>query len=131
MNKVVIDTNILVSSLWSQNGNPNRILRLLPEKIITPYFCQDILKEYKKVLRRPKFDFSDLEINKLLKLLLLYGVEVSITASFIPISDESDRIFYDTANESGSILITGNIKHYPVEPFIMTPVEFLDRMYLK
>jgi len=39
--------------------------------------------------------------------------------------DESDRIFYDTAKESGSILISGNLKHFPKEPFIMPPVDFL------
>lgn len=29
--------------------------------------------------------------------------------------DEKDRIFYDTARCSGSKLVTGNFRHYPVE----------------
>ena len=40
--------------------------------------------------------------------------------------DEADRIFYDTAKGSNSILITGNIKHFPKEDFIKTVNEFLN-----
>ncbi|MCL2662882.1 MAG: hypothetical protein FWE83_06060 [Oscillospiraceae bacterium] len=40
----------------------------------------------------------------------------------------SDRIFYDTAIASGAVLITGNTKHFPDEPIIMTPSEFLADM---
>jgi len=40
-------------------------------------------------------------------------------------TDETDRVFYDTAKASGAILITGNIRHYPAMPFIMTPADFL------
>ena len=40
--------------------------------------------------------------------------------------DESDRIFYDTAKESKSILISGNLKHFPNEEFIMLPADFLE-----
>jgi predicted nucleic acid-binding protein len=38
--------------------------------------------------------------------------------------DEDDRIFYDTAKEGDAILITGNFRHYPNEPFIMKPSAF-------
>jgi len=42
--------------------------------------------------------------------------------------DESDRTFYDTAKECGATLITFNLKDYPAEPSIMTPVEFLEKV---
>jgi len=42
--------------------------------------------------------------------------------------DETDRIFYDTAKQSGSFLVTGNLKHYPQEIFILTPAEFLAKL---
>jgi len=48
--------------------------------------------------------------------------------SDILFNHEPDRIFYDTAKASGSILITGNIRHYPTEPFIMTPSDLLNNM---
>jgi predicted nucleic acid-binding protein len=40
--------------------------------------------------------------------------------------DETDRKFYDTAKSSSATLITGNMKHYPAEPFIMTPADFIE-----
>jgi hypothetical protein len=39
--------------------------------------------------------------------------------------DESDRVFYDVAKTAGAYLITGNTKHFPQEPFILTPAEFV------
>jgi len=32
--KVVIDTNVLVSALWSENGNPATIIKMIPGGII-------------------------------------------------------------------------------------------------
>ena len=46
-------------------------------------------------------------------------------ASTISLPDETDRVFYDTAKSSDSILITGNIKHYPSDEFVMSPSDFL------
>lgn len=42
--------------------------------------------------------------------------------------DEKDRIFYDTAKESSAILVTGNIKHFPKEAFIMSPNDFIQEI---
>ena len=56
-----------------------------------------------------------------------FGKLIDPRESSIPMEDETDRIFYDTAKASGAVLVTGNIKHYPDEPFIMTPAEFLKR----
>jgi hypothetical protein len=39
--------------------------------------------------------------------------------------DETDRKFYDVASACGALLITGNLKHYPSEPFIISPAGFL------
>jgi predicted nucleic acid-binding protein len=63
--KVFIDTNELVSALWSDNGNPSTIVKLMPHGII-PFFNQSIFEEYSDVLNRPKFVFS---VNKRLELL--------------------------------------------------------------
>ncbi|MDR3270840.1 MAG: hypothetical protein LBT32_04945 [Peptococcaceae bacterium] len=40
--------------------------------------------------------------------------------------DEDDRVFYDAAKSVGAYLITGNIKHFPQGPFILTPLAFLE-----
>jgi len=53
------------------------------------------------------------------------GIEINVQKSGIPLPDESDRIFYDVAKISNAYLITGNIKHYPIETWIMAPAAFI------
>ena len=126
--KVVLDTNILVSALWSTKSNPSKIVNMIPNRLIIPHFCDDIFSEYKDVLFRPMFNFNHDDVYKLLELFILFGKTVDVLKSSIALPDESDRVFYDVAKESESILITGNIKHFPYEPFIMTPAIFLQSL---
>jgi hypothetical protein len=44
---------------------------------------------------------------------------------------QTDRKFYDVAKATDAILITGNTKHYPNEPFVLTPAAFVQRYYSK
>jgi len=127
---VVLDTNILVSALWSKDGNPAKIAHFIPDGKIVPFFCGEILNEYNVVLSRPKFGFPQDQINALLDNIKKHGKSCNVSKSAVPFTDENDRIFYDVARESKSILVTGNIKHFPTEPFIMTPAEFLAKIRL-
>ena len=127
--KVVIDTNVLVLALWSENGNSAEIMKMIPNDII-PYFSESVFEEYTEVLNRPKFTFSANKKEGLLAKIKEFGEAVTPEKSDIPMIDETDRVFYDTAVSSGAILITGNKKDYPNEPFILTPSEFLHKMKL-
>jgi len=130
MLKVVIDTNVFISSQISALGNPGKIINLIANEKIELYYSTDILKEYQRVLSYAKFNFSikkqtlaALDIKAIGEL-----VKVVVTNSiFLP--DESDRIFYDTAKTANTYLITGNKKHFPDEDFIMTPTEFLQTFF--
>jgi len=126
MINIVIDTNILVSAALSPEGNPAKIIALLAENIQIQIFCaSDILAEYDRVLSYEKLKISSAKKDRLINLIQKIGIFIKPPASITPMPDESDRIFYDTAKASGAVLITGNIKHYPVEPFIMSPTDFL------
>jgi hypothetical protein len=46
------------------------------------------------------------------------GMPVNPAWSACFMADDADRKFYDAAQTAGSILITGNGKQYPSEPFI-------------
>jgi putative PIN family toxin of toxin-antitoxin system len=127
--KVVLDTNVLVSALWTDSGKPATIIKLMP-KIIIPCFNDAIFSEYNDVLNRPKFNFSDYNKKLLFSKIREYGEFNSPSKSVFPMRDESDRIFYDTAKASGAILITGNASDYPAEPFIMKPSDFLESFAL-
>ncbi|MCL2603028.1 MAG: putative toxin-antitoxin system toxin component, PIN family [Defluviitaleaceae bacterium] len=124
----VLDTNILVSALWSHDGNPAKVIHLIPDGKIVPCYCEEILREYNAVLSRPRLSFSQHQIDELINNIRKYGKAVIPKKSAVPFTDESDRFFYDTALAGQAILITGNAKHYPTEPFIMTPVEFLTKL---
>jgi putative PIN family toxin of toxin-antitoxin system len=125
--KVVIDTNVLVSALWSESGIPAEILKQTPENVL-PCLNEAILEEYKEVLNRPKFNFSTIKKEQFLKMLKEFSEIVIPEKSCFAMIDESDRIFYDTAIAAEAFLITGNLKHYPVEPHIIAPNEFLKKL---
>ena len=48
----------------------------------------------------------------------------------IELPDLKDRVFYEVVMEqrksSDAYLVTGNIKHFPVEPYVVTPKEMMD-----
>ena len=67
MRKVVVDTNILVSALWSQQGNPFRVVEMLFTNEIVMYYTNDMVEEYKQVLNREKFGFPKDRVEVLLQ----------------------------------------------------------------
>ena len=130
MAKVVLDTNVLVSALWKHPSNASRLVDMIVSGQIIPCYNAEILIEYKGVLSRPKFKFPASDISNLLNLIKIEGIAILPQQSAIPFADESDRIFYDAAKTCDAYLITGNRKHFPDEPFIMSPSEFLENKLL-
>jgi len=124
---VVIDTNILVSALWSEQGKPAMILTLIINDLLIPCFNAEIVQEYTGVLSRPhlSFHFKKARVDVIINKIKADGLSVVVKPSSIAFVDESDRAFYDVAKASGAYLITGNSKHYPDEPFILSPSQFL------
>jgi len=123
--KVVLDTNILVSSLITLRGNCSAILKLAVERKILIFYNTEILNEYKRVLHYPKLSFAPSKIKTHLNLILRKGIAFETSKSTIEMIDESDRKFYDLHKAANAILITGNIKHFPKEDSIMKPADFL------
>lgn len=124
--QVVIDTNILVSALWSKNGAPARIISMVINGSIVPCYDYRILSEYREVLRRPKFQFSNGEINSLLDWIESCGRSVVADPIEESFTDEADKKFYEIAKFCQAKLITGNIKHFPQDPLVVTVAEFLE-----
>ena len=126
MYKIVVDTNILISSMLSEQGNPAKVMEMIDNNKINLIYSPAIIDEYKRVLAYDKFkvdkDIQRATIDDIIEI----GELVTPASSSVSFDkDESDRIFYDAAKSSGAILITGNTKHYPDESFIMTPADFL------
>ncbi len=124
---VVIDTNNLVSALWSRNGAPAKVFSMIIRGRLIPCYDYRILSEYRDVLKRPKFKFSDGEVNSLLDWIETNGRSVIAEPLNESFADETDKKFYEVAKFCGAKLITGNIKHFPDDEIVLTVSEFLER----
>ena len=125
MKRAVIDTNVLISSILSPEGTPARIMRLISDQKLQLVLCREILDEYKRVLAYNKLRIDPKIQDEAIAKITGLGIVTESVAGNRPMPDEDDRIFYDTARAAGAVLITGNLKHYPAEPFIMAPADFL------
>jgi putative PIN family toxin of toxin-antitoxin system len=127
--RAVLDTNILISAVWSPQGAPAQITKKALDKDFEFFYCKEIFAEYDSVLHRAKFNFLPQVIDRLLKGVRDEGTLVTwIPSTEPPFIDESDRRFYDIAKANGCSLVTGNAKHYPKEPMIVSAGVFLERL---
>ena len=103
---------------------------VLDGKII-PLFNNEIVAEYTEVLSRPKFNF-DKEMRELLvERIVFLGEDADRTAYPESLPDEDDRVFYEVAlSTDNAYLVTGNLKHFPKTPIVVTPAQMLDILNL-
>jgi len=128
MQKVVLDTNVLVSAMISINSNPARIVNMALNRELSVCYNSGILFEYDNVLYRPRFDFNVEKVKNIIGTINESGIELTPDASDFPMIDESDRKFYDLHKAANAILITGNAKHFPKEDLIMSPTAFMEHI---
>ena len=126
----VIDTNVIVSAMLKWNSVPGHILELAIEGPITPVLNEKILEEYREVLLRPKFHFTDKIVSEVIEAIKRRAIFADEERIDIELPDPKDRVFYEVVMEqrksSDAYLVTGNIKHFPVEPYVVTPKEMMD-----
>lgn len=126
----VIDTNVVVSALLSidANSNPAVVLRAVLQGRIIPVFNEEILDEYTDVLLRNKFHFDKSNINIIISHIKRIGLKaerVIILDEIFP--DSKDIVFYEVAmSKDDTYLVTGNTKHFPQKPFVVTPAEMVE-----
>lgn len=124
----ILDTNVLVSALLSSKPDTAtvQVLETLLDKKFIPLLSEKILDEYFTVLQRPKFSFPKDMIQKLLNYIKGTGKIITPVPSHKTLPDPTDLPFYEVyISKNKSFLITGNLKHFPQEPFIVTPKDFL------
>jgi len=132
--KVVIDTNVFVSALFSAHGTPRRIIDLWKTGEITLCITKEILEEYIDVLRR--FDF--IEKHELKRLLDLFKkrmnlIFIAFTLSLSVIKDDpGDNKFIECAVAAQAQYIISDDKHLKALKMyrnikIVSPSEFLQR----
>ena len=125
----VIDTNVLVSAMLTHNKQSATFLvmeAMFANKII-PLYNEEIINEYEDVLHRAKFGFSEVEVSQYLKSLRQAGIHSQRIASTEYFPDPKDVVFYEVAlSKEDAYLVTGNKKHFPNKPIVVTPAEMVE-----
>ena len=125
----VIDTNVLVSALITKNPEAAtaKVVRLLLDNGFVLLYDADIIAEYEDVLHRSKFPILPGVADALISFIIENGIEASRIDFAEPMPDEDDRVFYEVSlSEEDSFLVTGNLKHYPTSPRVITPAQLIE-----
>lgn len=127
----VIDTNVLVSALLNIDSNPGSVLLSVFNGKTIPLLNPEILTEYREVLARKKFKFPVETVDVVLKRLAVSCLNVSASSENYPeVSDPKDRCFYAVTmtgiETEDALLVTGNIRHFPLKPYVVTPAQFVE-----
>jgi len=129
MIKAVIDTNVIVSAYITKNleAATSKVWEAVLLCKLTPIYNDEILSEYSEVLHREKFGIPEHLIKWALDTIVTNGVrgERILSDEFFP--DPKDVVFYEVAmSKEDAYLVTGNIKHFPKKPIVVTPAEMLE-----
>lgn len=128
----VIDTNVLVSALLSKHHDAATVLlvgRMISGDLI-PVYSQETMREYREVLARRKFKFDPVQIAYIISAIAHFGIMIEPTPTGTILPDMKDLPFYEVVMEKrkddDAYLVTGNQKHFPTKPFVVTAKEMLD-----
>lgn len=125
----VIDTNVLVSALLTHNKQSAtiRVMEAMFANKIIPLYNEEIIFEYEDVLHRSKFSFSEFDIRYYLETLKKVGIHSQRISSSELFPDPKGVVFYEVAlSRDNAYLVTGNKKHFPQKPIVVTPAEMLE-----
>ena len=103
-------------------GNEAFIVMAIQQGLIKPYFSDEMIEEYVKVLARPKFSFPPDEIHALIDLIRSRGEQISHSQ---PLSlhspDPADKLLACAVTAAADFIVTGNkqtfssgsVRHHP------------------
>ena len=129
MIKAVIDTNVIVSAYVTKNleAATSKVWEAVLQCKLTPIYNEEILCEYSDVLHREKFGIPEHLVKWALDKIVTNGIhgERILSDEFFP--DPKDVVFYEVAlSKKDAYLVTGNTKHFPKKPIVVTPTEMLE-----
>lgn len=125
----VTDTNVFVAAALTHNPN-SPTARIVDGLFLSEFvilYDNDIICEYRDVLSRKRFNISKEEIDNLIAFVTSKGISSERLTFEQPMIDEKDRVFYEiTLSRNDSFLVTGNLKHFPKEPRVISPAEMVE-----
>ncbi len=129
MNNIVIDTNVLLSSLLSNKGASYKLLSMLDSDRFIIHISNPLIYEYEEILKL-KSSMEPQHIDAIIDYICHIGKKNKIFYLWRPkLKDIDDDFLLELAVKSDSIIITLNGKDFKkADEFnikVMTPKEFL------
>ena len=126
----VIDTNVIVSAMLKKDSMPAQVLKEVLVGNINMLVNEEILDEYIEVLSRKKFRFPIDAVINLITEIKKQAIYVDRTPLDEYMPDPDNAVFYEIVMEErknvDAYLVTGNLKHFPEKPFVVTPAEMIE-----
>lgn len=129
MKNIVIDTNVLLSAIYSNKGASYKLISMIDSKKLTVNISTTLIYEYEEILKL-KSKLETKYIDSILNYICSIGKQNKIFYLWRPkLKDSDDDFLLELAVKSNSIIVTLNGKDFkPASEFnikVMTPKEFL------
>ena len=104
-----------------------KVVEAIGQGELVPLYNEEIITEYNDVLSRAKFGFLHLSVARLIRTLMDKVIMMERIFSGETFTDVLDAVFYEVAlSKESSYLVTGNKKHFPKAPIVVTPAEMME-----
>ncbi len=128
--KVVLDTNVYISA-FGWGGKPDECFQLVLDGEIQNYVSPKLLDEVSDVLEYPKFEFSDDQKARTVRIIVLESKVVQPNESVDRLDDEFDNAVLECALAADAdYVITGDSDILELGGFrgveTVTPAEFVE-----
>jgi len=138
MNRVVIDTSVVVAALRSRNGPANEVLRRVAKRKLVPLATPPLFLEYEDVLKRPEqrlaHGLSIMQIDDFLAELSALIEPVEIHFQWRPqLRDPADEMVLEAAiNGRADAIVTYNVSDFSgigawFQIPVLRPTDFLSK----
>ena len=126
----VIDTNVIVAAMMARRADSAtvKVLNAVRDGRLKPVLAPEIVAEYNEVLARDKFHFLQEDVRQTIDAIASCALFLDPQPSGEAFADETDRVFYEVAlagRDDGTRLVTGNLRHYPISPIVVTPAQMV------
>ena len=132
--KVVVDTNVIISSILF-GGIPGELIPLWKSGRIKPLASKEIIDEYIKVLAYPKFELSETEINYILynEILPYFDIiQIKDRPVIIKVDPSDDKFILCAKAGKAGVIISGDQHLLRLKTYqkikILTPAKFLETL---
>ena len=133
MTNAVLDTNIFVSSVFWEKGNPHKIVEKAIEGEFDVFISEEIIEELEEILRRD-FNESDDFIKEQVRLIKEYAEVVEIKERVVIVKEDfkDNKIIECAISASADFIISGDNHLLRINEYrgikIISPREFIDML---